>query len=173
MMFTDYCKEQIALMPDIKSDVNINFDLEQAEAQLNRLRAAITRKGFSLLMWMSNKLFRSCMHGVFVEAFGLKRVKDLLSASKDSITKNRIVYMPIFKSLVDVWVLYYVYMTQKMGIPFTFGNDEEIPRSLFVEEISKMSGYVFMNKARVGLQNDYINIQLLKETIADNPSILL
>lgn len=35
--------------------------------------------------------------------------------------------MPIFKSVVDCWVLFYIYMTQKMEIPFTFGNDEEIP----------------------------------------------
>ena len=37
------------------------------------------------------------------------------------------VFMPIFKSVVDCWVLFYIYMTQKMEIPFTFGNDEEIP----------------------------------------------
>jgi glycerol-3-phosphate O-acyltransferase len=145
--------------------------MDLAEEQLQRLRAAITRKGMAILMWMANKVFRNGVHGVFLEETGLQRVKDLVSDSNVSSSKNRVVFMPIFKSVVDIWVLYYIFMTQRMEIPFTFGNEEEIPKLSVVEEMSKITGYVFMNKDKQGLQNDYVNIQLLKETIAANVTV--
>lgn len=145
--------------------------MEIAEEQLQRLRAAITRKGMAILMWMANKVFRNGVHGIFLEQTGLQRVKDLISDSSVSSSKNKVVFMPIFKSVVDIWVLYYIYMTQRMEIPFTFGNEEEIPKLSVVEEMSKITGYVFMNKEIQRLQNDYINIQLLKETICANVTV--
>lgn len=78
-------------------------------------------------MWMANKVFRYSAHGIFLEESGLEKVKNLVSDSNISTSKNRVIFMPIFKSVVDCWVLFYIYMIQKMDIPFTFGNDEEIP----------------------------------------------
>ena len=51
--------------------------------------------------------------------------------------------MPILKSVVDIMVLSYIYMHQDMEIPFTFGNEEEVPQLKIIEEWSKNTGYVF------------------------------
>lgn len=72
-------------------------------------------------------------------------MKELIRDSNVGSTKNRVIYMPIFKSLVDVWVLLFIHMKYGIEIPFTFGNDEEIPTPRIVEDISKLQGFVFMN----------------------------
>lgn len=72
MEFIDYCKEQIALMPKSQVGKKVpNFDLEAAKAQLETLRSVITKRGMQMLMWMANKAFRLCFHGVFAEETGI------------------------------------------------------------------------------------------------------
>lgn len=78
-------------------------------------------------MYLNSKIFRKSMHGLFIHEKSLKRVKDLISDSNISTTTNWVVFMPILKSVVDIMVLSYIYMHQDMEIPFTFGNEEEVP----------------------------------------------
>lgn len=72
---------------------------------MQRLRTKITRPGVASMMWISNKIFRHGIHGLFLEEKGLKRVQDLLSNENN----NRVIFVPIFKSIVDFWVHIYIY----------------------------------------------------------------
>ena len=80
--------------------------------------------------------------------------------------------MPVFKSVLDYWVLMYVFASQKLSLPFTFVNTEELPAHQIVRDLFRKSGLVFQERQQEkGLQHEFINIQLLKETLNANNSI--
>ena len=82
-------------------------------------------------------MFRRCLKGLYVEERGINRVKELMSDSK-----NRVIFMPIFKSLVDNLVLLYIYMAYNMDAPFVFANSDEIPNNKALVDFSKKAGLV-------------------------------
>jgi hypothetical protein len=48
-------------------------------------------------------MFRRLLKGLYVEERGINRVKELMGDSK-----NRLIFMPIFKSVVDNLLLLYI-----------------------------------------------------------------
>lgn len=59
-----------------------------------------------------------------------------------------------------------------MEVPFVFANSDEIPNNKFLVDYSRKAGIVYQNRTRgLGFQYDFINIQLIKETISDNKAI--
>ena len=65
---------------------------------------------------------RSAVRGLYVDTVGIERVKDLISGN------NRVVFIPLYKSFGDFFVMQYI--NHKFGIEagFTFGNAEDTPR---------------------------------------------
>ena len=72
------------------------------------------------MMWAMNKFARSSIKALYVEDNGLMAVRDILKNSS-----NRVVFMPVFKSALDYWVLQYVALTNGLDLPFTFGSASE------------------------------------------------
>lgn len=83
-------------------------------------------------------MFRRLLKGLYVEERGIKRVKELMSDSK-----NRLIFIPIFKSVVDNTVLMYIKMAYDMELPFVFANSDEIPNNKLLVDFSKKTGMVF------------------------------
>ena len=54
--------------------------------------------------------------------------------------------MPIFKSVADNLVHFYIYMNYNMDIPFTFANVDEIPQNKVLEAFAHNAGLVHQNR---------------------------
>jgi hypothetical protein len=54
-----------------------------------------------------------------------------------------VVYVPVFKSVIDYWVHIYVFVTQNLDLPFTFGYTEETRKTQIVEDLYGNAGFIF------------------------------
>jgi hypothetical protein len=83
-------------------------------------------------------MFRRLLKGLYVEERGINRVKELMVDSK-----NRLIFMPIFKSVVDNLLLLYILMAYNMEVPFVFANSDEIPNNKVLVDYSRKAGIVY------------------------------
>ena len=144
-----------------------DFNFVKAERQLQLMKARISKLNVQTMMWLMNKFARQSIKGLYVEMTGLNEVKRLFN--EDS---NRLVFMPVLKSSIDYWVLLYILSSQNLELPFTFGSASEQPGTERYLKILQRSGLVFQKREQeYGLQHEYCNVQLIKETLQNNKSI--
>lgn len=90
--------------------------------------------------------------GLYVNDPGLEQLKKLLEK------KEKVVLVPIYKSFVDLCVLLYTLYVNKIDIPFSFGNVDDIPNVAFLDNILSNAGYIKATRSRAqGLQQSYIS----------------
>jgi len=83
---------------------------------LKEMSASITDIGIRSIIWYSNKFMRVGLSGLHVNEKSINRVKQLISP------QNRIVFIPIYKSYADFFILSYVFHHYDIELPYTFGN---------------------------------------------------
>jgi hypothetical protein len=86
------------------------------------MKASITQAGVRTVVWYANKVMRHSLQGLFVDDKSLQRVKDLIQDKK-----NKVVLLPIYKSFADFFIQTYIFHHFGVGIPFTFGNLNDVP----------------------------------------------
>ena len=80
----------------------LTFDLDKAKVQLNEMRSEISSNGMRALIYIFNKNMRSAIQGLHVDMTGLKAVKSHIQAG------YKVIFMPIYKSFMDFFILTYV-----------------------------------------------------------------
>jgi len=76
------------------------------------------------------------------------------------------VLMPVYRSFADLPVLLYSLFVNKIEIPFTIGNCEDMPAVKIVESILKKIGYVVTKRTRdQSLQWSYMNQAVIREIV--------
>ena len=66
--------------------------------------------------------------------------------------------MPVYRSYADLPVLLYALFVNKIEIPFTIGNQEDMPAAKIIEGVLKKIGYVCTKRTRdQSLQWSYMN----------------
>jgi len=68
-----------------------------------------------------NKTFRNAFEGIFINDPGLDKVKSLLAKNQ------KVVLVPIYRSFLDLSLIVYTLYVNKIDIPFSFGNIDDIP----------------------------------------------
>ena len=106
----------------MKSSNALTFDILTAQKQLEEMHAYISKQRTKFLLWYFNKTMRVAAKGLFVDTIGIERVKSLIS------DHNRVIFLPLYKSFGDFFVMQFI--NDKYGIEssFTFGNFEDTPR---------------------------------------------
>lgn len=56
--------------------------------------------------------------------------------------------MPVYRSFADLPVLLYSLFVNKIEIPFTIGNAEDMPHAKIVDQILKRIGYLITKRSR-------------------------
>ena len=86
------------------------------------MHAHISKPSTTLLLWYFNKTMRHAVRGLYVDTVGIERVRDLIDRNK------RVIFVPLYKSFGDFFVMQFI--NYKYGIEpgFTFGNLEDTPR---------------------------------------------
>jgi glycerol-3-phosphate O-acyltransferase len=87
---------------------------------------------------------------------------------------ERVVLMPVFRSFADLPVLLYALFENKIEIPFTIGNNEDLPSAKILEKVLKKIGYVLTKRSRdQSLQWSFINQAVIREIIDKYRFLLL
>jgi glycerol-3-phosphate O-acyltransferase len=103
------------------------------------------------MMFLNRKL-RQVTNGLYLQQSGFESIKKLLQAGE------RVVLLPVYKSFADWPVLLYSLFVNKIEIPFTIGNAEDIPQAPMIEKILKNVGYIKTKRSRdQSLQWSYTN----------------
>lgn len=132
------------------------------------MNCAVNQKVWQSLLVYVNKKMRSAFEGLYVHDNGLNRVKDLLAK------KQKVVLIPVYKSFVDLPVLLYCLYLNKIDLPFSFGNVDDIPNVAFLDKILNNCGYIKATRSRgQGLQQSYISQAVLREIIKKYPMCVL
>jgi len=76
-----------------------------------------------------HKTLRDLFDGVFINDSGIGKVKQLLE------TKVRVVLMPVYKSYLDFFILIYSLIVNQVELPFTIGNQEDIPNIKLLKDL--------------------------------------
>lgn len=79
--------------------------------------------------------------GLFVDIAGMKKVKELTS-----VRKNRVIFMPIFKSFMDFIVLHYCNYFYDLPFGFTLGNKDDHHNVHAIDYLLKRTGLLLLNR---------------------------
>lgn len=71
---------------------------------------------------------------------GICKVKSMIQSG------YKVVFMPIYRSFLDYFVLHYVNQMHQIPTGFTFGNFEDTPRITFFDKILKSTGYMLSRR---------------------------
>jgi len=95
---------------------------------------------------------RELVEGVFVNDPGIDRIKSLLEK------KAQVILLPVYKSFLDFPILVYSLLVNKIELPFTIGNSEDIPDVKLVDTLLKRFGYLPTKRSRnQSFQQSYVN----------------
>lgn len=85
---------------------------------------------------------RVALQGLHVDETSVAMVKGLLKDNK------KVVFVPIYKSFADPFILNFVSHHFKFDIPFQFGNYEDMPNNKsFFKKLGKLTGYIFARRS--------------------------
>lgn len=116
------------------------------------MHAKICRYTLAMFMGFFHRKFRQLGRGIYLEQQGFENVRKLLQAGE------RVVLMPVYRSFSDLPVLLYCLFVNKIEIPFTIGNSEDLPSASVINGLLKRIGYVISKRSRgQALQQSYIN----------------
>lgn len=111
-------------------------------------------------MMFLNRKIRQVTNGLYLQQKGFDSIKKLLQAGE------RVVLLPMYRSFTDWSVLLYSLFVNKIEIPFTIGNAEDIPQAQIIEKIIKNMGYIKTKRTRdQSLQWSYTNQAVIREIL--------
>ena len=101
--------------------------------------------------------------------------------------KTRIIYMPIYKSYTDMFLLTFIQFHQNLELGFTFGNYEDTPQWDYINRFIKRLGLIQIKRDprnSVSSNNnqytpqeqdviDYVNQSLFQEVLQNNQSLTI
>ena len=79
---------------------------------------------------------RSAIKGLNVDMNGLEKVKANISRG------YKVIFMPLYKSFMDYFILTYVHSMQGIESGFTFGSFEDTPKIMLLDHLLKTTGYI-------------------------------
>ena len=93
-----------------------------------------------------------------------------LNQVKKHIEKGqKVIFLPLYKTFIDFFVMVYVNQTQGIPNGFTFGNHDDIPKILIMKEILRRTGYISSRRKQgQSVQSSFVNSTLMQEVIAHN-----
>lgn len=106
------------------------------------MHAKIDKNALAAAMVFFNRKFRQCSNGIYLQQQGFDTIKKLMNAGE------RVVLLPIYKSFADWPVLLYSLFVNKIEIPFTVGNAEDIPQATMVKGMLNNIGYLKTKRSR-------------------------
>ena len=116
-----------------------------------------------MVMYLFNKNMRRSIQGLHVDMRGVKMIKTVIQAG------YKVVFMPLYKTFLDFFIMLYVNQTQGIPNGFCFGNFEDTPRIRFFDAVLKNTGYILSRRKQgQSMQSHYINSSLLHEVISRN-----
>jgi glycerol-3-phosphate O-acyltransferase len=80
--------------------------------------------------------------GLYLQQENFDNIRKLLNAGES------VVLMPVYRSFADFPVLIYSLLANKIDIPFTIGNCEDLPATKLVEGLLKKVGYILTKRSR-------------------------
>lgn len=102
----------------------------------------ISKKVPKFLFYYINKALRGSVEGIFVNDPGLQKLRKLIDQ------KSQIILMPVYKSFLDFPILLYSLLVNKIDLPFTIGNQEDIPDVKLLDTILRKCGYITSKRSR-------------------------
>jgi glycerol-3-phosphate O-acyltransferase len=121
-----------------------------------------------LTMAFLNRKMRQLSKGIYIQQKGFNEIKRLLQAGE------RVVLMPVFRSFADLPVLLYSLFVNKIEIPFTIGNAEDMPAAKFIDSILRKVGYLIVTRSRdQSLQSSYLNQAVIREILKKHRFLLM
>ena len=151
----------------LPKDMVIRYKVKEVRKELERVRCSIEKNATKFAFYLEWKIASHMLSGIFVDQVGLDRVKTLLSESR----KNKIVFMPVYKSYADTILMHVINYQQDLELGFTLGNYEDSPKAQFVDRILKQTGHFLLRRK----ENDkshpeysYINQAIMQEVINEN-----
>lgn len=103
------------------SSAKIKLDEAHALKQLQKMHCKIEKRRLAPNLWMTQKLMRYLMNGLFVEQSGIKSVKKLIDMNE------KVILLPQYRSFADLFILLYTLSNYGIQLPFTVGNQEDTP----------------------------------------------
>ena len=88
---------------------------------------------------MTYKIGKHLFAGLHIETLGIKNIKTMINEGN---RKTRIIYMPIYKSYTDLFLLSFIQFHQNMELGFTFGNYEDTPKWDWSNRLIKRLGLI-------------------------------
>jgi hypothetical protein len=118
-----------------------NFDPTAISNELARLRCQIEKRSYQFAYYVGTLVAHHLIYGLHIDQGSQERVK-ALSLNR----KNRIVFLPIFKSFGDPILMHYINYLSDLELGYCFGIEEDSPKINFIDSLLRNVGCFFMKR---------------------------
>mmetsp|Transcript_3084 Transcript_3084/g.4719 ORF Transcript_3084/g.4719 Transcript_3084/m.4719 type:complete len:505 (-) Transcript_3084:698-2212(-) len=145
-------------------------DLQQLKTELERVRCGIKHTNSEDNFKLLNRTFDHLLDGIFVNSSNLERFQRMTQTDEGA----RILFVPVQKSFMDPFVMFYINQMTGLDHGFMFGNNGDVPTARFISDRLKKMGVILMNLDTPGSFSEnkdiakYVNQNLLQETVSSN-----
>jgi len=84
-----------------------------------------------------NKSVTRLLDGLHIDMIGLKNIKEMTERDR----KTKIVFMPMFKSFSDLFILHYANYISDIEMGFSFGYHNDSPKVKMIERLARRVGF--------------------------------
>jgi hypothetical protein len=84
-----------------------------------------------------NKSVTRLLDGLHIDMKGLANIKQMTERDR----KTKIVFMPMFKSYSDLFILHYANYISDIEMGFSFGYYNDSPKIKMIERLTRRVGY--------------------------------
>lgn len=146
----------------------ILMDVQHARNQLESMHAKICRRSLSFVLTYHNRKFRQGTQGIYLQQKGFDEIRKLLQSG------GRVVLLPVFRSFADLPVLLYALYINKIDIPFTIGNQEDLPASKTIGGLLSNLGYIHTKRTRdQSFQWSYTTQAVIREILEKHRLLMM
>jgi glycerol-3-phosphate O-acyltransferase len=89
------------------------------------MNSSIHQPTVAMMITFLNKTFRHACEGLYVDDKSVLDLKALLANEN-----KKVVLVPSYQSILDIFVILYALYDNGIGLPFTFGPDEDAIQNL-------------------------------------------
>jgi len=94
------------------------------------------------MFYLLSKIAAHLCTEINVDSEGMDQVKKLSKSQR----RNRIVFIPMYKSFADPLILHYINYFFDLELGFSFGNYEDKPKIHFVDNLLKGIGVLLIKR---------------------------
>ena len=126
--------------PDSSTNHSNSYREDQVKQELARIRCSIEPKSCQSFIYFLSKVTRHLVDGIYMNAYQFKDMMKSLQQDR----KNRVLFVPVYKSWSDALILNYINHKYELQPAFTYSSYGDSPKMSVIDAILRNIGVLMV-----------------------------